>query len=346
MELIKGIEGDYLETKQNNLIFDVKGLHHPKDRKICFLRFYPSPEGDRKREGKIYKKVYNLNERYSILRKEFPQYLFFSKEIDLEVQGVKNEDIKNIYSPREYYQRLTEKTNLTKLENYSKELCELCISEGDVPESSIGITGSQMVGINKDDSDIDLIIYGTETGLEFQEKLKKIFEKSNECRKYTIDEYKIHYNWRIGGSQISFEDFLKSERRKLHQGKFKDVDFYIRYIKSPQDWEGNYYDSLYKNYGRIKLKAVILDTTYSIFTPCSYKIEVSKILENNLASHDYIIEDITDINSFRGRFCEQAKKGEEILVEGKLEKAFFRNKEYYRVLLFDQVKDKMVILNK
>ena len=264
----------------------------------------------------------------------------------MEVQGVKNEDIKKIYSPREYYKSLTEKKNLTKLEKYSKELCELCISEGDVHESSIGITGSQMVGLNKEDSDIDIIIYGTETGLKFQENLKKIFEKSNHCRKYTLDEYKLHYNWRTGGSQISFEDFLKSEKRKLHQGKFKDIDFYIRYIKSPQDWEGNYYDSLYKNYGRIKLKAVILDATSSIFTPCSYKIEVSKILENHLASQDYIIEDITEINSFRGRFCEQAKKGEEIFVEGKLEKTFFRNKEYYRILLFDQVKDKMVIHNK
>ena len=35
MDIPKGIEGDYIETKDNHLFFDVKGLHHPKDRKIC-----------------------------------------------------------------------------------------------------------------------------------------------------------------------------------------------------------------------------------------------------------------------------------------------------------------------
>ena len=96
MDIIKGIEGDYIETKKDHLIFDVKGLSHPIDRKICFIRFYPHPNGDRIREGKRYKKLYDLKERYSFLRNNFSHYLFFSKELDLELQGVKNHDIKKI----------------------------------------------------------------------------------------------------------------------------------------------------------------------------------------------------------------------------------------------------------
>ena len=81
MEIPKGIEGDYLETKENNLFFDIKGYHHPQDRKICFLRFYPDENGERKKEGKKYKKIYSLNERYLKLREEFPKYLFFQKNL-------------------------------------------------------------------------------------------------------------------------------------------------------------------------------------------------------------------------------------------------------------------------
>ena len=66
LSFLKGIEGDYIETKNDGLIFDVKGLLHPKDRKICFLRFYPSPEGDRVRYGKHYKKIYDLKKRYNV----------------------------------------------------------------------------------------------------------------------------------------------------------------------------------------------------------------------------------------------------------------------------------------
>lgn len=346
MIIPKGIEGDYIETKENHLFFDVKGYYHPKDRKICFIRFYPDKTGDRVKDDILYKKIYSLNERFSFLREKFPQYLFYSNQFDLELQGVRNDDIKKIYTPRDCFRILQMKTNLNDIEKKSKELCELYIDEGEVPKGSIGISGSLMVGLNKIDSDIDIIIYGTETSINFQTKLEKIFKHSNNCRRYNSDEYKSHYHWRVGGSDIQFEDYLKIEKRKLHQGKFHNIDFFIRYIKSPQDWKGSYYDYQYKNLGRIKIKAQIINSTDSIFTPSSYKIKTLKLLESNLISKIFKIKEITEINSFRGRFSEQAKDGEIVLIEGKLEKVCYRNQEnYYRVLLTDQIRDKMLLLN-
>ncbi len=344
MNNLKGIEGDFIETKEN-LIFDVKGIHHPKDRKICYIRFYPNDlTGDRIKNSIRYKKIYDLSERYLYLKENYPKYLFYSKEFDLEVQGVKNEDIQFVYTPGEYFKSLYHKSDLSKIERISKELCELFISEGEIQFNSIGITGSPMVGLNNNSSDIDLIIYGTDISLEFQDKLYQIFEKSGECKRYNLHEFQTNYERRVGGSNVPFDEFLECEKRKLHQGVYKGYEFFIRYLKSPKDWQGEYYDYKYKNHGRIKLKAEIIDDTDSIFTPCSYKIDVIKIIENGLASNDYIIEDIIEVNSFRGRYCEQAKKGEIVLVEGKLEKVLFRNKEYYRILLTEQVKDKILIL--
>ena len=346
MSFLKGIEGDYIETIENNLFFDVKGLLHPKDRKICFLRFYPTSQGDRVRNGKYYKKIYDLKQRYQFLKDNFPKYLFHSNELDLELQGVRNEDIKKIYTPRETLKRLIQNTELSNLEKYSKELCELFISEGNILEDLIGITGSSMVGLATIDSDIDLIIYGTEIGLSFQEKLEKILQTSKKCRKYNSEEYKSHYKWRAGGSNVSYEDFIKSESRKLHQGKFQGTDFFIRYIKSPKDWIGSYDDYNFKNYGRILIKCEITNATNSIFTPCSYKINVLKVLDSSQILGDIKFNEITEINSFRGRFCEHAIRSEKVLVEGKLESVSFKDKEiYFRILLGAQVQDKMIILN-
>ena len=346
MEYNKGIEGNYIETKKTNLIFDVKGLLHPNDRKICFLRFYPHPEGDRIKNGVKFKKIYNLDERYSLLRKTYPGYLFYSKELDLEIQGVYNNDIKKIYSPRDCLRELSEKENLSNIEKCSKTLCELFINKGNLSKDSVGITGSVMIGLNKEDSDIDIIIYGTETCLKFQEKLIDLFAEPNQFRKYNQEEYKSHYNWRVGGSDISFKEFMRSEQRKLHQGKFHGNDFFIRYIKSPNDWKGKFYDYQYKNCGRIKAKGLINDSKDSIFTPCSYKIKTLKILDKESTLDKISLKKILEINSFRARFCEHAKEGDTVLVEGKLEKVLFKNElEYFRILLTDQTKDKMLIVN-
>jgi len=345
MKIIEGIEGDYIETKNDNLFFDVKGLLHPNDRKIGFIRFYPHPDGERVKDNTHFKKIYNLNERYAFLRKKYPKYLFFSKELDLEAQAVKNIDIKKIYTPRNFFKELLKGKNLTSIEKNSKDLCELFINQGNIPEYSIGITGSIMIQLNTKESDIDIIIYGTETSLKFQEKLVKIFKQSNNCRMYNLNEYKSHFNWRVGGSDVKFEEFLKCEKRKKHQGKYKGIDFFIRYIKSPKDWKGNFYDYQFKNLGRIKLKAEIIDSKDSIFTPCTYKIKVTKILESNSTSDNVQIKDINEISSFRGRFCEHTKDGEVVLVEGKLEKVKYKKKyENFRILLTDPIQDKMIII--
>ena len=130
---------------------------------------------------------------------------------------------------------------------------------------------------------------------------------------------------------------------------FNGFEFFIRYIKSPEDWQGSFYDYKYKNCGRIKLKALIIDDKNSIFTPCSYKINVIKIIESDIPQSRMHLNDISAINSFRGRFCEHAKKGEKILVEGKLEEIFIEGndkKKYYRILLSDQVQDKMLLFGK
>jgi predicted nucleotidyltransferase len=202
-----------------------------------------------------------------------------------------------------------------------------------------------MVGLDKNDSDIDIIIYGTENSYNFQQKLPILFERISELRKYNLKEYKNHFNWRVGGSDITFENFMKSERRKLHQGKFHDYDFFIRYIKSPHDWKGNYYDYRYTNLGRIKIRALINESQDSIFTPCSYKIEPLEILNKNQILADFNFKNILEVNSYRGRFCEHAKDGEIVLVEGKLEKVQFKNNlEFYRIILTDQTIDKMIIM--
>ena len=331
-----------METKEG-LIFDVKGLLHPEDRKICYVRFRPDPDGDRVREGRRYSKIYDLNERFKFLKAHHPEYVFYSDRFNMEMQGVPTGDIREIYHPRDYRRKLMELEPKSRLERCSLELCELFIDQGKLPEDSIGITGSPMVGLNKQVSDIDLVIYGTDESLQFQDRLSDILCSGQFCRKYNEQEYHTHYEWRAGGSDIPFDEFLLREKRKLHQGMFKGFEFFIRYLKSPEDWGGTYQDYFYENLGRITVKATINDATDAIFTPCAYKIDVSKILEGPEGIEEDSSSEIKEVNSFRGRFCEHAVEGETVLIEGKLEKVTVKNSEqYHRILLRDQRLDRMV----
>ena len=65
-------EGDFVETTEG-LIFDVKGLVHPPERVIAFLRYYPSKNGKRERDGQQYDKVYHLAERFDFLKQHYSQ---------------------------------------------------------------------------------------------------------------------------------------------------------------------------------------------------------------------------------------------------------------------------------
>jgi len=337
------IEGDFVEIKENGLIFDVKGLSHPSNKVICFLRYYPHSDGDRFRDNIQYKKIYDLKERFDFLKENFPKYIFHSPELDMQLQGVNIEDIKTIFKPNSFYKSISTITKLTKNQQDALDLCNLIVDNTQVTENNIGISGSIMVELDTDDSDIDIIVYGTRTSNMIQDELEKLYEnKSNSFRKYNQNEYNEHYEWRAGKSNISFEDFMKSEKRKLHNAKFRGIDVFIRYIKNPQDWPDDFADFRYKNYGRVKLEADITDSTDSIFTPCTYKINCLNLLES---SSSIQIEQITEICSYRGRFCEQAVEGERVFVEGKLEKVIYKNeKEYFRLQLGENDQDKMIVI--
>ena len=75
----------------------------------------------------------------------------------------------------------------------------------------------------------------------------------------------------------------------------------------------------------------------SIPFPSRYKVEEVKTLEGSS------IEPIEEIVSFRGRFCDQARNGEFVIAQGKVERLKEGNCEKLRLLLGKQVSDYMIL---
>jgi predicted nucleotidyltransferase len=122
------------------------------------------------------------------------------------------------------------------------------------------------------------------------------------------------------------------------QGKFNGHDYYIRCIKDAKEINERYGTSNYQSIGYSKIEAKIADDSQSIYTPCQYRIEDVKTIEGST------IYSIKKIVSFRGRFCEQARNGETVIAQGKIELVKQGNvHKHYQMVLGNNITDFMIL---
>jgi predicted nucleotidyltransferase len=332
-------EGDLVENV-NGVIFDVKGLVHPPKRVVAFPRFVPDQKGDRKRDWVVYRKVYALSTRYELLQQRFPQYLVEDKVFGERLCEVRVRDVHRHYSPNERLRELRSIKQLDSLEHRALDFVSFLKELTNIPWNTLGVSGSILARLHTQASDIDPIAYGIENCRRLYSALTELStNKKNRLKPYRASHtLRKLFEFRSKDTQVGFDDFVRTERRKVLQGAFNGYDYFIRCVK---DWDeiGEYYgDVHYANAGHARIKATVVDSSESIFTPCRYKVEDIHTLEGPA------ILPISEIASFRGRFCEQAKNGEGVIAQGKLELMKSKDgEESFRLLLGNQPSDFMIL---
>jgi predicted nucleotidyltransferase len=336
---MKTREGDLIETKENS-IFDVKGLIHPPDKTIAFIRYFLNEKGERNRKGLTYQKAYSLSKRYALLRMKFPHYLVYDPVIDETLCEIPADHIEKHYDPIGKLQKMRGSRDLEPLEGKALTLTQFLKKETNIPWSAIGISGSILVTLHVLSSDIDPVVYGSENCGRVYRALRDIMrDERKPLKRYDRKSLEDLFDFRSKDNAGNFKNFVRTESRKVMQGKFLRTDYFLRFVKDWGEVHEKYGDTCYKNRGYARIKATISDDSESIFTPCTYKIERVGIIEGrgNQA--------ITEIASFRGRFCEQARTGESVIAQGKLEQVTdTRTKDqHFRILLGNRPTDFMVL---
>ena len=334
----KAREGDLLETA-DNILFDVKGLVHPPSRVVAFLRYVPDSNGDRERDGMRYRKVYALSERYALLKRAFPQYLVYDQVFNEHLCEVPVENVKHHYQPVDRLRELRHGDKLDKAESQALRFAEILVKTANVSWDKMGISGSILVRLHTSASDIDPLVYGSKACYKVYSALRSLLDDDKSpVKRYNLKELKKLFDFRSKDTVTSFEDFVRTDSRKVLQGKFMDRDYFIRFVKDWNEIEEQYGTILYKPVGYAKIKAKVVNNSEAIFTPCCYKVNIEKILEG------VHVKPIEEIVSFRGRFCEQAKNGEMVIAQGKVELVQKESaREHYRLLLGNKISDHMVL---
>ncbi len=285
---------DFIETKERLIFASLSyGDRFPI---LAFLRYYPNPHGLRIRNGMRYSKVKSTAESFEILRKHYKKYV--KKHLCYSLQKIDKEDILRIYYPEDKYSKILKDSNhilheyMVRIESIFKGIKK-------------GITGSILVDLFDESSDIDLTIYG-----------RKYFNKAREIIKssdiiLSKEHFKTIYKRRK--PSIDFETFYKHETRKYNKGIIKDRIFDILLVNMPDELFTEKVKSI-KRIGRVVKKLKVIDDTYVFDYPSIY-----------ITSGD-----IRYVICYTHTYVGQAFEGEEIIVAGYLEKV---NDSYYRILI-------------
>lgn len=329
-------EGDFIET-QEGLIFDVKGLVHPPDRVIAFLRYYPSLEGKRKRDGITYAKVYHLAERFDILRNHYPQYLYQDSVFGRELQGIPIKNISRIYRPKQVLEHLNSLKCRDTLQQDVVTFAKIIQESARIKLSDIGISGSIQVNLHGPSSDIDLIVYGRRESQAVQLALRRSHLVPEQgITGYHLDTYRPVYNLRWSGTGIPIETMLLVDGLKSMHGTFGGHHYFIRAVLNRTEVTETYGDFTYHQLGQARAQCRIINDRDGLFTPCRYEIDRVEFIEGEQ------VQNIREIVSFRGRFAEQAKRGDTVIVQGMLERVEANKKSWVRFILGDKPSDILI----
>jgi predicted nucleotidyltransferase len=316
------VEGAYVETVEG-LIFSVKGLSHPEGLVVAYLRYVPDPGGERVRGPRRYRRVYDLKETDEFLRVHHSVYLNQIEGKGLTLQSVPVDLISRVYSPAERLRELGEGPS-TELEASIAGFASALSSESRVSLSSLGVSGSALIGLAGPNSDIDIVVYGLDAGLKVYGALSRLREEGSWIRPYDNGSVMGVVSSRWGDTGFDLAMFVPSETRKVLHGLVGERDYFVRLVPSPLEMEA---EVVSRPLGRAVLRATVVDSERSIYTPCTYLVGDCSVQGEGRGP------EVTRLVSYRGKFTEQAREGEVVEARGTLEEVEYRDRTTHRLMM-------------
>ncbi len=277
---------DFIETAEG-FIFAVVAHGTEQGNVLCFLRYI-------KVDG-VWVKV-DTEQANVMLKEQCPGYLYYSPVLDAQLHAVALDRIVKRYQPRERLQQILNKKQYDQVEGDLIQLCHL-LQENGVDLSKIGITGSLLVGVQKQSSDIDLICYGRDTFHQCRSRISNLISQ-HKLQDLQEEAWLSSYNRR--SCYLSFSEYVWHERRKGNKALINERKIDLNFIGDAPNTD----TVSYQKSGVITLQCLVVDDTYAFDYPAVFKI-----------SH----EEYEAIVCFTATYTGQALAGELIEVSGKIE---------------------------
>ena len=311
-------EGDYIKTV-DGLFFAVKGGSHRDDLVVAVLRYVPDPDGDRVLDGQRYSRVYSLEDTSRFLKDRYPGYVNYIDWLNIESQSVPIHRVAEYYEPEKKLQEIIEQPNSTLEGKIVKFVCTISESSG-VPLNSFGVSGSILIGLETEESDIDLNVYGASEGRKVYDALSVLRKSVDWISPYNNVSIESVLKSRWADTGINLDLFRSAECNKILHGQVSGVDYFIRLLIEEDVVVS---EPVFAS----KISATIVDASYSIFTPCLYHVK------DALNDYDPLGYEVVELKSYRGKFTEHVKIGDEIRAKGTIERVKKDGEIFFRLML-------------
>ena len=277
---------DFIETR-NGLIFAVVDEQIEQGRVLSFLRY-------RYEGGKPVK--LGTEQANAWLAAHDPDTLFESTRLAARLHGVRVEAIHQYHRPRERAAELALAPSGDALE-LKAQRCLAIFRAGGVPLSSVGITGSLLIGAQHPASDLDFVMYDR-TDFHRARQVVRAAIAAGDLTELAADDWRAAYERR--GCDLSFAEYLWHERRKLNKGLCDGTKFDITLVVDEPESPS----APVRKLGRLSLTAEVIDASQAFDFPARYRL-----------AHP----EVGEVLSFSHTYAGQALAGEWVEMSGQLE---------------------------
>jgi uncharacterized protein len=335
------VEGFAVETREH-WVFSVKGMLHPPDRVIAYLRYLPDPAGDRRLGGLVYRRVYRFEEQVELLRSQHPEYLCHDPVLGLDVQSVPRSKCYKVHNPYTRLAHLRHSGPADAVEEDALALAGEIQRASGVDWADLGITGSVMLGTQRHDSDLDLMVCGEMSCRAVREALASLLhDEASTIRRLELEDLRGLYASHRPDTPLGFHDFSRLQARKVNEIRYRNRAVFVRFVKRPQEYGERYGERRYRSVGQATLQGVVHEDSDAIFTPCRYGMRDAHVVRGPQ------INDVREVVSFRGRFSDQLRSGEVLRGSGTIEQVVGEGTErYHRLVIGGQAGDWLLALPK
>lgn len=329
-------------VSNEGIIFRVYGYDHPPNACICDVEYapetiYQAVESKAVRTGlpiKYYKFYSDGGLRF--VQEKYPQYQIFSEPLQRLLVGIKEEQIVELRKPDKKLQEILEKEPKDNLMKALRKILDLILNHSKLKPTDFGVFGSLLHGFyNLKYSDLDYVIYGRDKVAELVEVLHDFYKDKEGHIKNEFDffdERTEQKNWRF--ENYTLKEYVWYEKRKgiyaIHDSEElgRRVKIEFEPVRAWNEIKNEYHpETRITRIGWTKAKAIIKDDKDSYFMPAIYPIEILEFLSGDKA------EDIERIITYVEEYKMQARKDEEVIVEGILEKVQTPQKTFHQITL-------------
>ena len=273
----------------NKLFFAVVNEYQEDNHALTFLRYMQDNAGIHKLSTKKAEKI---------IRDTYPEFQFDSYYADIALHGIPINLIKEIYYPEHTVTRLLSMESPDNKQSDAIGIINTLLAVG-FKKDYMGITGSIMLDMHNENSDVDIIIYGREQFLKIRKYIKNSLDKVG-INSLTQAMWKDAYERR--DCALSFNEFYSHEKRKFNKFIFGNSKIDISAI--PKNGEKYKESGPYKKISKDEISSIVTNDTYAYDFPARY-----------LINHNIIKE----VVSYTATYTGQARKGEKIEAAGFIE---------------------------